>query len=185
MTSLDREAEVERSPLYISPGYVAGPGELVVLFAGCLVMLGLMFLMLNDVIDVPPVPQELVLQRAHVTQPLDSSRSTAYLYIKVGGGEDSYDYVIRMFNDDAQSLNVKKFQALWVGVDPHGDSRFVWSLYDDRLKLMLGEQSIVDKAVYDCYSNWFMAVVWFLGFCWCAFNMLRCGIWNRYYYKRA
>lgn len=90
-----------------------------------------------------------------------------------------------MFNDDAQSLNVKKFQALWVGVDPHSDSRFVWSLYDDRLKLMLGEQSIVDKAVYDCYSNWFMAVVWFLGFCWCAFNMLRCGIWNRYYYKRA
>lgn len=75
---------MERSPLYISPGYVAGPGELVVLFAGCLVMLGLMFLMLNDVIDVPPVPQELVLQRAHVTQPLDSSRSTAYLYIKVG-----------------------------------------------------------------------------------------------------
>lgn len=136
--SLGREEEVKRSPLYIPPGYVAGPGELVVLFIGCLVMLGLMFFMLSNVIDVPPVPQELVLKRAHVTQSLDSSRSTAYLYINVGDGEYSYDYVIRVFNDDAQDFNVKKSQVLWVGVDPHSESRFVWSIYDDGLKLMLG-----------------------------------------------
>lgn len=180
-----QESEVEKRPLFIPPpGYVAGVGELIVLAVGGLVMLWLAFFMLDEVVEVPPAPTALELRRAYITRPLVVSRSAAYIHVKVERGEMGYSYVIRMPSSDAQQLNMHKGKQLWVGVDSTSDEQFVWSIYDDGLRLILGHKQRVWQVKYNNGFHRFMFVMWFLIFLFCMFNVIKLGIWNRYYYKK-
>ncbi|MES2869851.1 MAG: hypothetical protein V4749_09810 [Pseudomonadota bacterium] len=161
----NQEGEVEKRPLFIPPpGYVAGVGELIVLAVGGLVMLWLAFLMLDEVVEVPPAPKALELRRAYITRPLVVSRSAAYIHVKVERREKGYSYVIRMPSNDAQQLNMHKGKQLWVGVGSSNDDQFVWSVYDDGLRLILGHKQRVWQVKYNNGLHYFMFVLWFLGF---------------------
>ena len=69
---------MKKSPFYIPPGYVATPMDLVVMVFCCLLMFGLGSMMWGARVEVPPVPKEVVLCSAYVTQPLSRSKSSVY-----------------------------------------------------------------------------------------------------------
>lgn len=185
MKSSSREGGVKKRSMYIPPrGYVAGVGELVGLVVGGLVMFWLAFFMLDEVVEVPPAPKALELRRAYITRPLVVSKSAAYIHVKVERGEKGYSYVIRMPSSDARQLNMHKGKKLWVGVDSSSDEQFVWSVYDDGLRLMLGRNQRVWQVKYNNGFHYFMFVVWFLIFGVCIFNVIKFGVWNGYCYEK-
>ena len=75
---------MKKSSFYIPPGYVATRCELVFMFLCGLVMFGVGLMMWAELIEIPPVPQKLVLRSAYVTHSLGGSKSSVYLYFNVG-----------------------------------------------------------------------------------------------------
>jgi len=185
LKSSGRTSEVRKRSIYIPPrGYVAGVGELIVLFACILVMAGLGSMMWDSLVDIPSVPKRLVLRNAYVTHSLGVSKSTSQMHIKVARQGGGYDHSFDIPNGEARLLGVHKFKKLWVAIDADSDNKFVWAVYDDRFQLMMSRQQIVDWAEQ---GN---DVAFLMVFCSCLivvygiFNMGLCGVWNRFYYKK-
>ena len=66
---------MKKSSFYIPPGYVATRCELVFMFMGCLLMFWLGFRMWDALIEIPAVPEKLVLRSAYVTRLLNVSKA--------------------------------------------------------------------------------------------------------------
>ena len=180
-----QKSEVKKRSLCIPPpGYVAGMGELIFVFVGILVMVGLACMMWGSLVEIPAVPKKMVLRNAYVTHALGMSKSTARLSIKVMRDQGGYDCSFDLPNDEVRLLNVKKFKKLWVAIEAGSDNNFVWAIYDDEFKLMVSRQQIL-RGVTHNNGAVYLVVVWtclFVGY-W-IFNMFRCGVWNRFYYKK-
>ncbi|KMM83718.1 hypothetical protein, partial [Pseudomonas psychrophila] len=183
--SSGRTGEVRKRSIYIPPrGYVAGVGELIVLFACILVMAGLGSMMWASLVEIPSVPKGLVFRSAYVTHALGVSKSTSQMYIKVARQGGEYDHSFDIPNREARLLGIHKFKRLWVAIDADRDNQFVWAVYDERFQLMMSRRQIVGWAEQ---GN---DVALLMVFCSClivvygVFNMGVCGVWNRYYYKK-
>lgn len=167
--------------LCIPLDYVATRVDLVVMVCGCLLMLGLGLMMWNALVEVPAVPEKLVLRSAYVTHPLDWSKSSAYLYFNVERDEGDYKYRVVFFNNEARLLEIHKNKKLWVAVDANSDNQFVWAVYDGDLRLMMGRQQIQRWLRHKNGGSYLAIVLSCLAFSCCAFFMVRCHVWNRYY----
>ena len=168
------------SSLYMPPGYVATRWDLVWMFLSCLLMFGLGFMMWSELVEVPPVPQKLVLRSAYATQSLSISKAKASLYFNVVRESGEYNYKVEFFHSDTGELNIYKFKALWVAVDLGSDNQFVWAVYDDEFRLLMSRQQIEEWARSKNVGSYFMVVYSCLAIMYLVFNMVRCGIWNRY-----
>ena len=93
--------------LYIPPEYIAGVGEivfLVFLFVGFVVASVPMY---GKVLEIPPLPERLVMESAYLYRDVFQSRATSSLYLRVGLDEDAYNYIIEASASDIQHLNLR------------------------------------------------------------------------------
>ena len=174
---------MKRSSFYIPPGYVATRCELVFMFLGCLLMFWLGFRMWNALVELPPVPEKLVLRSAYVTRPLSLSKAKASLHFNVVRDNGEYSYKIEFFHAETGELNIHKFKKLWVAVDSDSDNQFVWAVYDDEFRLQMSRQQIEGWSKYSNGGGYLMIVYACLATGYFVFFMIRCGIHNRYCYK--
>lgn len=174
---------MKKASLHRYHGYVASPGELLVMFFGCLLFLGLGFMMWNALVEVPPVPKKLVLRGAYATQSLSVSKAKASLYFNVLQDQGYYKYEIDFYHGDVGELNVYKFKKLWVAVDLEGVSQFFWAVYDDEFRLIMSRQQIENWARVGNVLHYSMISFACLAVGYLLFAMFRYGVWNRYYFE--
>ena len=174
---------MKRSSFYIPPGYVATRCELVFMFLCGLVMFGVGLMMWAALIEIPPVPQKLVLRSAYVTGPLRISKAKASLHFNVVRDKGEYSYKIEFFHTETGELNIYKFKRLWVAVDSGSDNQFVWAVYDDEFRLMMSRQQIEWWSKYSNGGGYIMIIYSCLATGYFVFFMIRCGIYSRYCYK--
>ena len=178
-------AGVKKLSFYILPGHVATRCELVFMFMGCLLMFWLGFRMWDALIEIPAVPEKLVLRSAYVTRLLNVSKAKKSLHFNVACDRGEYSYKIEFSHADTGELNVHKFKGLWVAVDSGSDDQFVWAVYDDEFRLVMSRQQIEWWAKYSNGSNYFMIVYACLASGYFVFFIIRCGICNRGRYKKV
>ncbi|KMN14995.1 hypothetical protein TU86_06805 [Pseudomonas weihenstephanensis] len=176
---------MKKSPFYIPPGYVATRMDLVVMVFYCLLMFGLGLMMWEARVEVPPVPKEVVLRSAYVTQPLSRSKSSVYLYFNVERGEGDYKYSIEFPSYESNSLNVRKHGKLWVAVDANSDNEFVWAVYDDEFRLMMSRQQIAQWAKDNNFRSYLMIACFYLAVGYFVFYIIRYGVFNRYCQRKV
>ena len=179
------EAGVKKSSFYIPPGHVATRCELVFMFMGCLLMFWLGFRMWDALIQIPPVPEKLVLRSAYVTRLLSVSKATKSLHFNVVCDRGEYSYKIEFSHVDTGELAVHRFKRLWVAVDSGSDDQFVWAVYDEGFRLMMSRQQIEWWAEYSNGSNYLMILYACLASGYFFFFIIRCGIYNRCRYKKV
>jgi hypothetical protein len=127
----------------------------------------------------------VVLESAVIHKGLwEASKTTSYLYLRVGQGDDEYDYVIEASSRDVQYLDLSRSRKLWVAVEPDRSKRFVWGVYNSELDLLISRQDILMWALQNNISNYFIIFTWSIGSLYLLFLIFRNGIWNRFLAKR-
>ena len=181
LNSSGYEAGVKKILLYMPPGYVATRCDWVVMVSCCLLMFGLGLLAWNERVKVPLPPQRLMLRSAYVTHSLGVSKSEAQLYFKVEREGGDYTYKIGLPHEEARLLSVHKFKKLWVAVDSGSNEQFVWAVYDEEFRLMMSRQQIEKWVRYRNGRSYLMVTVTCLAMGYYIFNIVRCGVWNKYW----
>lgn len=176
---------MKKSSFYIPPGYVATRCELVFMFLCGLVMFGVGLMMWAELIEIPPVPQKLVLRSAYVTHSLGGSKSSVYLYFNVGRGEGEYKYRIEFPSRESVSWNIHKYKKLWVATDGDDRTEFVWAVYDDEFRLMMSRQQIEQWVRGNNVRGYIMVAYSCLAIGCFVFFMIRYGVYNRYCNKKV
>ncbi|WP_019410198.1 hypothetical protein [Pseudomonas psychrophila] len=174
---------MKKFSFYMPPAaYVSKPAELIVFFLMGLALAGVVVFTWNGIVDVPPVPKRLVLRSAQVTHPLYVSRGQVDLYLCVSSDGGCYKHRLEMVHKNVARLNLRKGENIWVSLDSDSSNSFVWGIYDDELKLLVGRQQIEWGQRYINGGNYFMAF-WF-GLCviGCLYFLVR-EVWNRYFYR--
>lgn len=170
---------------YFSPsGYVPGSGELVALFCAGLVVLGVVVFALSDLVSTPPVPENLVLRSASITQPLIVSKAQADLYFDVSFNEGRHKCRLELSYRDVKHLDIFKGKKIWVAMDANNSGLFVWEVYDDGFKLLVGRQQIEGARRYIDFGNCLAAFLFGLSFVHFLYLFVL-GVWNRCFYRRT
>lgn len=178
------EAKVKRFSFYMPPaGYVSKPAERVVMFLLGVALIGVVVFAWSSIVDIPPAPKYLVLRSAQVTRPLYVSRAQVGLYFKVDSDEGGYPYRLEMVHENAADLKVRKGENIWVALDADSNNPFVWGVYDDKFKLLVGRQQIEWGRRYINSGHYFMAICLGLVAMWCLYFLVR-EVWNRYFYRK-
>lgn len=174
---------MKKLSFYMPPaGYVSKPAELVVFFLLGVMLTGVVVFAWNGIVDVPPVPKRLVLISAQVTHPLYISRGQVDLYFDVSSDEGGYKYRLEMAHKNAACLNVLKGEDIWVALDADSNNPFVWGVYDDEFKLLVGRQQIEWGRRYINGGHYFMVICLGLVVIGCLYFLVR-EIWNGYLYR--
>lgn len=175
-----------RNKMYDIPGdYVLSIFEMVFSF---IVLIGLSFFslyFLSKVVEVPPVPNKVVLESAFIYRDVSGgSKTTSNLYLRVGSGDVAYDHVIEASIRDIQYLDLKKSRKLWVAVEPDRSKRFVWGVYDDQLKLLISRNDIQGWLWHSNFVNYSIVATWGAMSLFMLFMLFKYGVWNRFLAKR-
>ena len=178
------EVGVRAKNLYIPPEYIAGVGEVVLLlflFVGLVVASIFMY---GEIQEIPPLPERLVMEKAYLYRDVSQSRATSSLYLRVGLGEDAYNYIIKAYTSDIQHLELSKAQKLWVAVDSDRTKRFVWWVYDADTNLLISRKDILLWIRSNNIGCYFVLVGWSIILSYLLLVIVRNGIWNRVVAKR-
>jgi hypothetical protein len=178
------EVGVRAKNLYIPPGYIAGVGEVVLLlflFVGLVVASIFMY---GEIQEIPPLPERLVMEKAYLYRDVSQSRATSSLYLRVGLGEDAYNYIIEATASDIQHLNLRKGKKLWVAVDSDRTKRFVWWVYDVDTNLLISRKDILLWIRSNNIGCYFVLIGWSIILSCLLLIIVRNGIWNRVVAKR-
>ena len=170
--------------LYIHPEYIAGVGEVVLLlflFVGLVVASIFMY---GEIQEIPPLPERLVMEKAYLYRDVSQSRTTSSLYLRVGLGEDAYNYIIEASASDIQHLNLRKGKKLWVAVDSDRTKRFVWWIYDVDTNLLISRKDILLWIRSNNIGCYFVLIGWSIILSYLLLIIVRNGIWNRVVAKR-
>jgi hypothetical protein len=170
--------------LYIPPEYIAGVGEVVFLlflFVGLVVASIFMY---GEIQEIPPLPERLVMEKAYLYRDVSQSRATSSLYLRVGLGEDAYNYIIEASASDIQHLNLRKGKKLWVAVDSDRTKRFVWWVYDVDTNLLISRKDILLWIRSNNIGCYFVLIGWSIILSYLLLIIIRNGIWNRVVAKR-
>jgi hypothetical protein len=139
----------------------------------------------EEIVEIPSAPEKVVLENAVIHKGLsEASRTTSYLYLRVGKGNDTYDHVIEVSSRDIQHLDFSKSRELWVAVESDRSTQFVWGVYDDRLGVLISRQDILGWALQNNISNYFIVFTWSVGSIYLLFLLFRNGVWNRFVAKK-
>jgi hypothetical protein len=79
--------------------------------------------MYGEIQEIPPLPERLVMENAYLYRDVSQSRATSSLYLRVGLGEDAYNYIIEASASDIQHLNLRKGKncgLLWIQIGLNG-----------------------------------------------------------------
>jgi hypothetical protein len=178
------EVGVRAKNLYIPPEYIAGGGEvifLLILFVGLVVASIFMY---GEIQEIPPLPERLVMEKAYLYRDVSQSRATSSLYLRVGLGEDAYNYIIEASAGDIQHLNLRKGKKLWVAVDSDRTKRFVWWVYDVDTNLLISRKDILLWIRSNNIGCYFVLIGWSIILSYLLLIIVRNGIWNRVVAKR-
>ena len=178
------EVGVRAKNLYIPPEYIAGVGEVVFLlflFVGLVVASIFMY---GEIQEIPPLPERLVMEKAYLYRDVSQSRATSSLYLRVGLGEDAYNYIIEASASDIQHLNLRKGKKLWVAVDSDRTKRFVWWVYDVDTNLLISRKDILLWIRSNNIGCYFVLIGWSVILFYLLLIIVRNGIWNRVVAKR-
>ncbi|SDQ07750.1 hypothetical protein SAMN04490195_0266 [Pseudomonas moorei] len=149
---------------------------LLFLFVGLVVASIFMY---GEIQEIPPLPERLVMEKAYLYRDVSQSRTTSSLYLRVGLGEDAYNYIIEASASDIQHLNLRKGKKLWVAVDSDRTKRFVWWIYDVDTNLLISRKDIllwIRSNNIECY---FVLIGWSIILSYLLLIIVRNGIWNR------
>lgn len=175
---------MKKFSFYMPPkGYVSKPAELVAFFLLCLALMGVVIFTWSRIVDIPPVPKRLALRSAQVTHPLVVSRGQVDLYFNVNSDEGVYKYRLEMMHRDAERMDVRKGGEIWVALDADSNNPFVWGVYDEEFKLLVGRQQIEWGRRY-INRGYHVAVIGFgLSVMCCLYFLVR-EVWNGFFYRR-
>lgn len=167
-----------------SSGYVASLGEIV--FCGvmffCLVFASVY--MFCQVREIPPLPKNLILESAYIYRSASQSRNETYLYLRVGLGDEAYNYTVVARSSDVQHLDLSKSRKLWVAIDLERRDRFVWWVYDFDANLIISRKDIVGWVKYGNSGSYLVAIWWSGSSLYVLLVIFRNGVWSRVVAKR-
>jgi hypothetical protein len=166
-------------------GYVSSVFEIV--FCAIVLLLYVVFsiYIYSKLIDVPPVPDKLVMKEAFVYRGLSqASKTTSFLYLRVGAGDAAYKYIIEASSRDIVYANFDKSQKLWVAVDSDRSKKFVWGVYDDNYGLLISRQDILRWIHSVNVDNYFILSLMFISSLYFLYIIFWTGVWNRCAAKR-
>ena len=176
---------VRNRKLSIPDGYVLNVFEAVFFMIIIVFFSVISFWCFEKIVKIPSTPKKVVLESAVIHKGLwEASKTTSYLYLRVGQGDDEYDYVIEASSRDVQYLDLSRSRKLWVAVEPDRSKRFVWGVYNSELELLISRQDILMWALQNNISNYFIIFTWSIGSLYLLFLIFRNGIWNRFLAKR-
>jgi len=170
--------------LYIPPGYVAGVGEIVFCVIVFFFLVFASTYMLGDVKEIPSLPENLVMESAYIYRDVSQSKNDSYLYLKVGLGDDAYNYTIVARSSDLRHLDLRKSRKLWVAVDSDRSKRFVWWVYDFDNKFIISRKEILGWVRRYNSGNYFVAILGAVSSLYLLLIIVRNGVWNRVVAKR-
>ena len=170
--------------LYIPPGYVASVGEVVFCVIVFFFLVFASAYMLVDVKEIPSSPENLVVENAYIYRDVSHSKSDSYLYLKVGLGDEAYNYTIVARSSDVRHLDLRKSRKLWVAVDSDRSKQFVWWVYDFDNKFVISREEILDWVRRYNNGNYLMVVLGVVSSLYLLLVIVRNGFWNRVVVKR-
>lgn len=171
--------------LLIPDGYVLTAFEVVFLVTILMCLCGGSVYHLYKVIEIPPAPRKVVMESAFLYKNvLGSSKNTSSLYLRVGSDHDAYNYVIEASTRDIKHLAFSKSRKLWVAVESGRSKRFVWSVYDNELALLVSQQDVMRWARSNNIKNYLIVFILYASSLCLLFWLLRNGIFNRFLAKR-
>ena len=169
----------------VPAGYVSSVFEIVFCVIVLLLYLVFSLYIYSRLIDVPSVPDKLVMKDAFVYRGLSqASKTTSFLYLRVGADDAAYKYVIEASNRDVMYTDFDKPRKLWVAVDSDQSKKFVWGVYDDNYGLLISRQDILRWASSVNVDNYFMLSLMFISSLYFLYIIFLTGIWNRCTAKR-
>lgn len=140
--------------------------------------------MLGDVKEIPSSPESLVMENAYIYRDVSQSRNDSYLYLKVGLGDDAYNYTIVARSSDIRHLDLRKSRKLWVAVDSDRSKQFVWWIYDFDNKFIISRKEILGWMGRYNSRNYFVAILGVVSSLYLLLIIVRNGVWNRVVAKR-
>lgn len=139
----------------------------------------------SKVIDVPAVPEKFVLEDAFIYRGLSkASKTTSYLYLRVGLDDEAYNYIIEVSNRDIGHLDLSSLRKLLVAVDSDRKKHFVWWIYDENGVVLISRKEILQWVKSNNSANYFTVFTWSVLSLYLLFLIFRYGIWNRVLAKR-
>lgn len=149
-----------------------------------LVWLSLLFLCMGKYRRFLPCRNGWLWKKAYLYRDVSQSRATSSLYLRVGLGEDAYNYIIEASASDIQHLNLRKGKKFWVAVDSDRTKRFVWWVYDVDTNLLISRKDILLWIRSNNIGCYFVLIGWSIILSYLLLIIIRNGIWNRVVAKR-
>ena len=166
-------------------GYVSSAFEVAFCVIVLLLYLVFSFYIYSKLIEVPPVPDKLVMENAFLYRGLSqASKTTSFLYLKVGSDDAAYKYIIEASNRDVVYADFDRSRKLWVAVDSDRSKKFVWGVYDDNYRLLISRQDILRWVGSVNIDNYFILFLMFISSMYFIYIILWAGVWNRCAEKR-
>ena len=136
-------------------------------------------------VEIPSAPRKVVLKSAFIYRNISTiSKTTSNLYLRVGQGDETYDYIIEASTREVQHLDLRKPRKLWVAVEPDSSKKFVWGVYDDELGLIISRAKIQQWSRQNNFSNYAVIVTWGVLSVFMLYLLIKYGVWNRFLAKR-
>jgi len=169
----------------VPAGYVSSVFEIVFCAIVLLLYFAFFLYIYSKLIDVPPVPDKLVMKEAFVYRDLSqASKTTSFLYLRVGVDEAAYKYIIEASSRDVVCANFGESRKLWVAVDSDRTKKFVWGVYDYNYDLLISRQDILRWASSVNIGNYFILSLMFISSLYFIYIIFWTGVWNRFSAKR-
>ncbi|VVO05002.1 hypothetical protein PS726_02963 [Pseudomonas fluorescens] len=166
-------------------GYVSSAFEIIFCVIVLLLYLVFSLYIYSRLIEVPPVPDKLVMKDAFVYRGhSQASKTTSFLYLRVGADDAAYKYIIEASNRDVMYTDFDKPRRLWVAVDADQSKKFVWGVYDEDYGLLISRQDILRWASSVNIDNYFVLSLLFVSSLYFLYIVFLTGVWNRCAAKR-
>jgi hypothetical protein len=185
-SKLALEDQGVRNKIFPVPvGYVSSAFEIIFCVIVLLLYLVFSLCIYSRLIEVPPVPDKLVMKDAFVYRGYSqASKTTSFLYLRVGADDAAYKYIIEASNRDVMYTDFDKPRRLWVAVDTDESKKFVWGVYDEDYGLLISRQDILRWASSVNIDNYFVLSLLFISSLYFLYIVFLTGVWNRCAAKR-
>lgn len=171
--------------IFPSARYVASGFEIVLCLIMFLSLVVASVVLFGKIKEVPAFPRDLIFENAFIYKEVSQSRSTSYLYLRVGLEEGAYDYAIEAFSQDVRGLDLKRSKKLLVAVDSDRNKRFVWGVHDEGGALLISSQKILEWEKHYRFGLCFLIFAWSAVSLYFLLVIVRHGIWSRIAEKRV
>lgn len=169
----------------IAPGYVASNFEIAFTLIVFLSIVFASFWLLSTLKDIPLLPDSVILESAYIYKGVsEASKTTSNLYLRVGSGDDAYNYILEVPTTGVRHLDLNKSRTLLVAVDLNKNGRFIWGVYDSDRRLMISGKDILQWTKSDNNSIYLIVLSWAILSLYLLLIIVRNGIWNRVLAKR-